>query len=163
MELDKLILTIVATAPNQQIEGKKRVHKTLYLSKYAGENVPANFYIKYFGVFSDEVAETLEFLSVFRFLEAIEAQTNGYFTTLFQVPDVTIYTPSAHLQKIINLLYHESTPVLEVASTIAFFEEDGLDGRRAEQKTRSMKPTISTANNIRRSRKLLADLRAAHA
>lgn len=127
--------------------------------------MPASFYIKHFGVFSDELAETLAFLSTFSYLDTAETRVgaNNYFATVFQTPSPQDYACPPRLKAIVDLLSRESTPVLEVASTIAYFEETGLSEKVAEQKTKDMKPAIANTSNIQQSRKLLADLRAVHA
>jgi uncharacterized protein YwgA len=160
------VLSVVAASPNHQVHGKKRIQKIMYLCMYGDEPIDARFHIRHFGVFSPEIADALEFLSVFGDLTTRDEQVgpNRYFTTVFELRGKSKHRPNERIAQIAELLGSYSTPSLEVASTVAYFmREDGLPEAEAIKETKKIKPGISTPDRISTTKTLLKRLAALRA
>jgi uncharacterized protein YwgA len=162
---EEAVLSIVAASPDHQIQGKKRIQKITFFCTYFDKSIAARFQIRHFGVFSTEVADALEFLSVFGDLTTREEQVgpNRFFTTVFSIAGEQRHKPIPTIAQIAKTLAPYSTPVLEVASTVAFFVKEGLSEAEAIKETKRIKPAISTPERISKTKDILDRLAAIRA
>lgn len=163
---EEAVLSVVAASPDQQVWGKKRFQKLTYLCTYCDAPIAAHFNIRHFGVFSSEVADALDLLSVFGDLKSREEQVgpNRFFTTVFSLPAKR--NPAPAIAQIVEMLSPLSTPDLEVASTVAFLTKEGkLSEADAIKETKKIKPAITIPARISKAKELLkrlAAIRASH-
>jgi hypothetical protein len=154
------VLSVLAASPHHEMRGKKRFHKVTFLCSYCEAPIAARFTIRQFGVFSNEVAGALDMLTTFGDLGTRDEQIgpNGYFVTVFSLPDKSKYKPDGLIARVVERLVHHSTPTLEVASTVAFFMTHGQSEAEAVKETKRIKPDISTADQFAKTRLLLKEL-----
>jgi uncharacterized protein YwgA len=157
MGSEEAVLAVIAASPGRQVCGKKRFHKITYLCSYCDVPIDARFHIRRFGVFSPEIAEALEVLSVVGDIDTHDEQVgpNYYFTKVFALPADVKPKSDAKLELVVTETSKHSTPLLEVASTIAHFRKEGLNNSDAITKTQQIKPSLSTPERIAASIDLL--------
>jgi|SRR5579862_1725363 len=165
LSAEDAVLSVLAASPCHQIRGKKRFHKVTFFCSFCDEQIDARFRIRHFGVFSTEIASALEVLSVFGDVEMRDEQIgpNGYFTTVFSLHGKARHKPSPIIAQVADFLAKYSTPSLEVASTIAYYTQQGLSEADAIRETKRIKPAISTPDQIITSKTLLKGLAALRA
>jgi len=56
---------VLAVSPGHEVRGKKRIHKIAFLCNYCHAPIAAQFNIRHFGVFSNEIAGALDVLTTF--------------------------------------------------------------------------------------------------
>jgi uncharacterized protein len=159
MQIDEVILAVVETAG--KVEGRKRLQKMVHLLQVAGVNVPAEFRIHHYGPFSDELASVAGSMVLEGELEE-EAEPVGPYDTyqyLYSAPSSGRSRINSEMKALIQTLDRYSTVELEVASTIAFFEEQGHDRQEAIEQTKSIKPRKTTARVLRQAEEILSQLR----
>lgn len=155
------VLAVVSASPEHQVQGKKRIQKMSFFCLFCDEPIAARFHIRHFGVFSSEIAEALELLCTFGDLATRDEQVgpNRYFTTVFSTHGKHKQPPSS-IVEVVRLLAPYSTPLLEVASTVAFFTKEGLKEVEAIRETKRIKPAITSPERIATTKELLKKLSA---
>lgn len=154
MNTQDTILAIVSASG--KIEGRKRLQKMVHLLKVGGTDVPARFRIHHFGPFSEDVASTADQM-VFEGALEEEVEAAGPYNTFLY-----LYSTQRHpsvdptIGQLIRSLNAFSTVDLEVASTIAFFEEEGSTHRDAIQQTKTLKPTKTTTRVLAKAEEILS-------
>lgn len=154
----EFILAALGSLQGHKIAGKKRLQKFGMLMQYAGLDIDAVFSLHRYGPFSFELADAADELS---WSDAIEekAEQTGMFRTFqstYALPDGR--EPPEELtkpykEKLLQL-NDFSTIELEIASTIALFQKEGLDHEAAVAKTCSIKrakaipPVLAKAEKI---------------
>jgi uncharacterized protein len=152
------VLSLIAATPDHQVQGRKRLQKLLYLCAYSRAPISARFKIKHYGVYSPEIADAVDFLSVFGDLDTNEVQVgpSGYFSTVFSLsksePAITVHPVIKCVAKDLSGF---PTSTLEVASTIAFFMGEGCAQDQAIANTAKIKPNLTTEKQIDKSKALL--------
>lgn len=153
MNVNTAISNIVNTVG--KVEGRKRLQKMIHLMIVAGYDVDASFRIHRYGPFSEEVASVADTMVIEGELEEyIEAAgPYGTFQYLYRSPRKG--RVSQKIATLIKSLNEFSTVELEVASTIAFFESQGIAHEAAIQKTRFLKPKKTTTRVLQKAEDVL--------
>ncbi|GMV50925.1 MAG: hypothetical protein AMXMBFR67_24680 [Nitrospira sp.] len=153
MKINDAILAIVSTSG--KVEGRKRLQKMVHLVKQSGADIPVAFRIHHYGPFSEDVANSAEMMVFEGELEEDIEKAGPYDT--FQYLYSTKRTPSvsSKLREMIMKLNQYSTVELEVASTIAFFQAEGLDHDKAVEQAKVLKPKKTTSRVLGRSEEIL--------
>ena len=154
----EFILAVLGALPDRKVLGKKRLQKFGMLLQYAGLDFDAGFSLHRYGPYSSELADAADELSWSGKIKEKAEQTGmfGMFQTTYTLPDD--HEPSEmltepHKEKLLRLIVF-STIELEVASTIALFQKEGLDPKGAIAKTCSLKrakaipPVLAKAEKI---------------
>lgn len=159
MTAEELILCILRTLPSHSVKGKKRLQKFVFLLKQAGVECSAQFAIRNFGPFSPAVETASASLTLFGDVEqreVIMGYANYLATEYFLSHDseggVVLPPP---MSSVLSRLDAFATIDLEVASTILFFEREGLDRRAAIQRTKYLKPTKVNEKTLQSSDEIL--------
>lgn len=121
----------------------------------AGYDVNASFRIHRYGPFSEEVAFGADTMVIEGKLEEyIEAAgPYGTFQYLYRSPTKSRVNPK--VATLIRSINEFSTVELEVASTIAFFESQGMAHEAAIQETRFLKPKKTTTRVLQKAEDVL--------
>lgn len=146
MSTEDFIRALLAKLPHNQVEGKKRLQKLVYLLKESGADVDATFTLKNFGPYSADVDNSAIFLTITGDLEESSkvVGSSGYVTTVFTLPvDEVTKAPELDPALVAKLSAFNSytTIELEIAATVHYFESETKDRERAIALTRDMKPT----------------------
>ncbi len=159
MEINEVILAIVSTVG--KVEGRKRLQKMIHLLQIGGIQIPTEFHIHHYGPFSEEVASTAESMALDGELdEEIEAVgPYNIYQYLYSAPRASEEV-EPEVKELIERLNEFSTVELEVASTIAFFENEGGKREDAIEQTKFMKPSKTTSRVLRKAEEILAGLQA---
>lgn len=157
MEINEIILAIVSIAG--KIEGRKRLQKIIHLLQVGGIQIPAEFRIHHYGPFSEEVASTAETMAIEGELDE-EIEAVGPYNTyqyLYSAPRESKEV-EPEVKELIEKLSEFTTVELEVASTIAFFENEGESREDAIEQTKFIKPSKTTPRVLRKAEEILAGL-----
>jgi hypothetical protein len=151
------IISVLAVSPGHEVRGKKRIHKIAFLCNYCHAPIAAQFNIRHFGVFSNEIAGALDVLTTFGDLDMHDEQIgpNGYFITVYSLSGKPRHKPDPKVAKVAAALAAYSTPSLEVASTVAYFTMHGLSEAGAMKETRRIKPALSSGAQFAITKRLL--------
>lgn len=146
MPLDNFIKELIAATPNRRVEGKKRLQKLVFLLDDAGFDSGATFFLKDYGPFSREVENAADMMSIFgEILEKnVTTGYSNYIATAYALPEGETVYPDDNLRSIVEFLEKFRSVELEVASTIRFFENEGLSFTDAVAATKEIKPSKST-------------------
>jgi uncharacterized protein len=162
MTVDKYIKEIIASVPSKRVEGKKRLQKLVFLVSEAGFPVDAKFFLKDYGPFSRDVEIASDFMSIFGELIESSTQTgySNYIATVYELPSDQIdsISPSEDFSEVVRIMDSFRTVELEIASTIRYFQDQGLPFSSALHETREMKPSKSTDKVIGRAKEILSYL-----
>ena len=163
MELREFLPALFHSVPKQEIVGKKRLQKLVHLLKRAGAEVDADFRIHQYGAFSYEVARATEDLVLTgRIIERSEPLgIYGTYLTTYSLDNggSEAKTLDDRSAKLLVELSAYSTIELEVASTISFFESEGLQTEDAVTRTKQMKPSKTIPPILAKSEEVLALVR----
>lgn len=161
MKPNEAVRQIIAVMPGGRVVGRKRMQKLAYLLQHSGAPLEATFNIHNYGPFSREIADAIEEAS---FAGAIkeECLPVGVYGTYQYVYELGVpksesdaeFSPNTKM--LLLTLSGFATVALEVASTIAFFEEQGLSRNDAVAKTRQLKPGKSVSGILNNADKILA-------
>lgn len=161
----EFLLSLLKSKEGHKITGKKRVHKTIQLMKHSKVDIEADFRILHYGPYSYEVADAIEELVILgKVMEKEELIPDlKFFQSTFSLQDGS--TDIADLgekeKKLFKVIDERSTLILEVASTIAFFEdEEGCSREDAIKNTEYLKPTKTNPFVLSEAEKLLEELKS---
>ncbi len=154
------VTSLLAVSPDHEVRGKKRIQKIIFFCTFCDVPISAHFSIRHFGVFSNEIAGALDLLTTFGEINMRDEQIgpNGYFTTVYSLAGKQKHKLNSKVARVAGKLAGVSTPLLEVASTVAFFAQNGLNEASAERETKQIKPALSTPAQFAKTRTLLKDL-----
>ena len=161
----EFLLSLLKSKEDHKITGKKRVHKTIQLMKYSKVDIEADFRILHYGPYSYEVADAIEELVILGKVTEKEELIPGlnFFQSIFSLQDESsdIADLGEKEKKLFESINKHSTLILEVASTIAFFEEEEeCSSEKAIEKTKYLKPTKTSPHVLSEAKKLLQELSA---
>lgn len=150
MNTEDAIVAIVGAVNHRQIEGRKRLQKFVHLLKRGGIDIPARFKIHHYGPFSEDVATAADSL-VFEGVLEEKVEPKGAYRTFQYVYSLPKSCPKSEapvgrFKKLIQELDQFTTIELEVASTIAFFEETGRTHQEAIEQTKFLKPNKAVSS-----------------
>lgn len=132
----------------EKVEGRTRIQKTVYILQYLGYPLNEDFSYSYFGPYSDDLRNEIDFLTSVGILqETIQDTTYVYEPTskmggfLEDSDKLLELKTSDKFTELLDKLQATSIPVLEVASTIFFLKKDGLkDKKDIEAVLNDLKP-----------------------
>lgn len=159
----EFLLSLLKSKEDHKITGKKRVHKTIQLMKHSKVDIEADFRILHYGPYSYEVADAIEELVVLGKVTEKEEPIHDFFQSTFSLQDrsTDIADLDEREKRLFEVIDARSTLILEVASTIAFFEdEEGCGREEAIEKTRYLKPTKTNPSVLEEAKMLLQELSA---
>ena len=163
MSLETLLKAIIGHSTDQKIIGRKRLQKTAHLLKVSGVQVGADFKIHHYGPFSADIADKIDELVFLGVIEESQEPVGIYGTSQYVYrmsgSNLPVPIPSEKFAKAMQLLDRRSVIELEVASTIAFFEDGSLDRNKALEAVIEMKPSKAIPQVITKASKLIDDLR----
>lgn len=161
MTVEPFILALLAALPDRKIRGKKRLQKLSYLLQQAGADLPAEFRLKHFGPYSQEIDRATSWLSLFGEVKETEDEVagHGYLVTAYSLEagsEEFTKPLSARISEVLTCLDRFTTVELEIAATIEYFvRREGKNLEEAVASTRRLKPGKSTAKVIQRAREAL--------
>ncbi|MEX5214546.1 MAG: hypothetical protein NW703_10320 [Nitrospiraceae bacterium] len=159
MKLSSLVPAIINALPSGRVEGRKRLQKLVHLLQLSGADVSAEFEILHYGPFSTELASTVDDLTYEgKIKEDVEpVGVYGTYQYVYRLGDPSTFIPE--LQDIdralVRRLDEASTVVLEIASTIGFFESSGSDRKDALLQTKEIKPKKAIDSVLQEASKVL--------
>ena len=164
MDLLNFIPATINTIPSKKIEGRKRLQKLVHLLELAGADVVGNFDLLHYGPFSKNVSNAVEELE-FQGMIKETVQAIGVYDTiqyvyeigdLFEINHNVYELPDDLDRRLLVKLEGYSTVDLEVASTVGFFETQGLDRDIAKERTAEIKPNKMIPTVIRNAEEILS-------
>ena len=130
--------------------------------KYSKVDIEADFRILHYGPYSYEVADAIdELIMLGKVMEKEELIPDlNFFQSTFSLQDESsdIADLREKEKKLFKSINKHSTLILEVASTIAFFENKGHCREKAIQKTKDLKPTKTKDSVLSKAQELLEEL-----
>lgn len=156
MSLDDVILAIVSTCG--KVEGRKRLQKFVHLLHVAGVAASVDFMIHHYGPFSERVALAADsMVSDGELKEELEivAPYNTYQYAYKISGSKKLKLPNS-VKRLIQTLDQFSTVQLEVASTIAYYENEGWRRDEAIKKTQYLKPTKAVPAVLKKAEEILS-------
>lgn len=159
MKPESFIPTLIATLPNQEVRGKKRLQKFGYLLKCAGLPLDAGFFLYDYGPFSTDVAKAADLLALVGAIreEDRPVGSSGTYMTVYSASDLcSAPRLDEKFVDIATKLDKFQTVDLEIAATILLFKNQGNDLEKAKQLTKSMKPMKATASVMQNAEKVLS-------
>lgn len=122
-----------------QIEGRKKIHKIVYIIQQLANpfQPPYEFRWNYYGVYSEDLAGELSIGEFFGILRETPIMEYGYRTYAIEVADETNHSVIAgdeRLKRLVAYLNSKEPRLLEVLSSIMFFENEGLKGEAINEK-----------------------------
>ncbi|MCY3822361.1 MAG: hypothetical protein OXG62_00635 [Nitrospinae bacterium] len=157
----EFLLSLLKSKEGHKITGKKRVHKTIQLMKYSKVEIEADFRILHYGPYSYEVADAIEELVVLGKVTEKEEPILNFFQSTFSLHDELsgVDDLGERERKLFEVIDARPTLILEVASTIAFYEdEEGCSREEAIDKTKYLKPTKTEDSVLSKAKELLEEL-----
>lgn len=159
MKPDSFILSALQTLPDHTITGKKRLQKLAMLLQVAGLEVDADFSLHHYGPYSFELAEAADELYWTGVISEQSEQRGvfGTFQTVYRLDDcdeAPKELPNPFKNKLLQL-NEFSTIALEMASTIALFENEGLSRNAATEKASTLKKAKATPAIMEKAGKIL--------
>lgn len=150
METSAAILAILNSLPDQQITGKKRLQKIVFLLKENGLDCDAEFELRNYGPFSVGVARSTETLAFTGQIDEADAEVSFHprlFTTIYKLDKdqakIEEELPQEQVEFLLNIEKFK-TVELEIAATARLFMSTGLRRNEAIAATKKMKPSKST-------------------
>ena len=131
--------------------------------KHSKVDIEANFRILHYGPYSYEVADAIEELVILGKVTEKEEPIHDFFQSTFSLHDESsdIDGLGGREKRLFDSIDTRSTLVLEVASTIAFFEdEEGCSREKAIENTKYLKPTKTSPFVLSEAKKLLEELKS---
>ena len=159
----KFLLSLLKSADRRRVAGKKRIHKTIHLMKYAGVEIDAEFRILRYGPYSYEVADEIDELVMCGQATEKEEPLYDFFLSTFTLSHKSpadIADLKEREKKLFEAINEQPIVILEVASTIAFYEGKTGDREEAIKKTQHLKPAKSRPSVLSEAGKLLEKLKS---
>lgn len=159
LKTTEFVPALLRALPDQEIQGRKRLQKLAYLLKLGGAELEADFRLSHYGPFSRELAEATDLLTLGGIVDEVR-QPSGVFQTFVSLYSLVADSGEEEILEekaadLVRRLDKFTTVVLEVAATIGYLTEEGMESREALAKTKSMKPTKTTNSVIEQARESL--------
>lgn len=134
------ILCDIVKSCDGKIVGRKRMHKIFFILQEGGF-LPGKYYKfrwNYYGVYSDELASDIsvgEFFDLLRETEEVEGSYKTYVIECSNNDDYyTDIVRNPRYLKAVELINRQETRVMEVLSSIMYFEKQGLSKAEIEKR-----------------------------
>ena len=164
MTPDDIVVGLVALWGGKLL-GRTRLQKGAYLLHCCGANLDLRFVYYHYGPFSFELAEGCLDARADERLRIAEHQglraVYGIFTTgsNSRPPDGIGDLTAARARPLVERMKQETGLVLEIAATIVFFRDRGMDMQAALAETKARKPVKASKERLDKAMRLLRDLR----
>jgi len=157
------ILEHVIHLNDGKLVGKTRLQKTVYLLQAAGIDLGFDFEYHYYGPYSEEISENMEFSEYSGHLTVDEEfGYNSVPYTVFSLKEPPGIDEDKErdnsIRHVLEFLKDCPTVVLELTATLHFLEHDGY-ADQAEKELRLRKSTKASPERIEKAKKLLSDIR----
>ena len=156
------ILATLEAIPERKIQGRKRLQKLSMLLQFAGADLDAEFSLHHYGPYSSELAEAADDLFVDGLINERKLPVGAYG---MRQSEYSLSEPSDLEEKLQepfdNLLLKLdkfTTIELEMASTIAFFEKEGADRKKAIAEASEIKPTKAIPPVLQKAEAILGTI-----
>ena len=166
MKPTDFILATLEAIPNHKILGRKRLQKLSMLLQHAGADLDAEFSLHHYGPFSSELAEAADDLFVDGL---INEQRRSVGTYGMRQSEYSLSEPDEFEEKLqqpfddLLLKLNEFTTIeLEMASTIAFFERENGNRKKAVAEASSIKPTKAIPPVLEKAEAILETISEYH-
>lgn len=134
MEMNNIfILKDLIDLGGGQIMGRKKIQKIIYIIQEMKNpfQPPFEFKWNYYGVYSDELADELsvgEFFNIIQETPVVEYDYRSYAIETVEetMTEATFIKEDTQLRKLIQFLNGKESRLLEVLSSIMFFEKKGF-------------------------------------
>ncbi len=159
-QIQEFLLSLLKHKEGQKLVGRKRIHKTIQLMRYAGIDIEANFRILHYGPYSYEVADAIDELLVSGQVIEKEELVHRFFQSTFTLRDQSssVVDLDEREQKLFDAIDARSTLILEIASTLAFYKNERGSRKEAVQETKNLKPAKATSYVLQKAEELLKEL-----
>tara|TARA_R110002073_G_scaffold240314_1_gene402001 strand:+ start:129 stop:686 length:558 start_codon:yes stop_codon:yes gene_type:complete len=162
LEAKQAILATLSSTDTREVTGKKRLQKILRLAKSAGYKIDADYSIRQFGPFSNDIAYGADLLAITGQIEEQERQLGaaGFFTTVYSLPHDT-RSPidvSSDFRDLIRFLDRYTTVELEVASTIGHFLDMDYELKKSVHKTKELKPSKTKGAILEKAKEIVEQI-----
>lgn len=125
-----------------EVRGRKKLQKIVYLLETFGAPFQVQFEFHFYGPYSEQLANEVQWLVDAGHVLETEKKSAGYSEYTYQVGGDD---PSQRLEECFLLAAQDmntkSARFLELAATIRYLVQSGLDVRLAELRAREMKPS----------------------
>ena len=164
MTPDDIVVGLVALWGGKLL-GRTRLQKGAYLLHCCGANLDLRFEYYHYGPFSFELAEGCLDSRADELLGIAEHQglraVYGIFTTdsNSRPPDGISDLTAARARLLVERMKQETGLVLEIAATIVFFRDRGMDMQAALAETKARKSIKASKERLDKAMRLLRDLR----
>lgn len=134
----------------KSIKGRTRIQKIIYILKYKGYPFHEDFSYSYFGPYSDDLRNEIDFLVSVGVLN--EKKVNGSTYIYKPTEKMKVFLritkdlvekdlkQSNEISSLLKKLNKLSIPVLEVFGTILFLKKEGFKGREIKSALKELKP-----------------------
>jgi uncharacterized protein YwgA len=165
MTIEDIVVGIVSLNGGELV-GKTRLQKTVYLLENCGLEGEFDFTYHNYGPFSREVEEATEFAVISNRIEQNKKLGNHgirYFEFISkeEAPNKLGNLDGEMIQESLKSMGGYSSIELELAATIAFLNNSGLDRDLVDGKVEELKPAKATDEKLQRAHNLLSDLQIA--
>ncbi|NLJ72245.1 MAG: hypothetical protein GX333_04425 [Syntrophomonadaceae bacterium] len=143
------ILRDIINIAGGHIVGRKKLQKIIYIIQQLCNpfNNPYEYRWNYYGVFSEELASEIHTGKVFGIFGENYIDEYGYRTYVIEVIDssnLSDIEKNKQLKSIVEFLVSKEPRVLEVISSIMYFQSRGLDKLEIEKKLNELKGHLSS-------------------
>ena len=129
------------------VNGRKKLHKLVYLLQHSGDNLGYRFVFHNYGVFSPLLANDLDMGSSMNAIEQkIIPGSNAYKISLSETASKMIINDdlSSKSEEIIEVLKNKEPQLLEALSTIVYLNSNYYQGTRLRKKLEELKPNLAS-------------------
>lgn len=142
------ILRDIINISGGQIVGRKKIQKIIYIIQQLCNpfNNPYEYRWNYYGVFSDELSSEINMGQAFGILGESYREEYGYRTYIIEAIDYANASGierNSQLKNITEYLAAKEPRILEVLSSIIFFENKGLNRQEINNKLQELKDHLS--------------------
>ncbi len=145
---DIYVLRDIINISGGKIEGRKKIQKIIYIIQQLSSpfSNPYEYRWNYYGVFSEELASEIHMGQAFGILGESYKEEYGYRTYIIEATDSSNSSDigaNVQLNNVIRFLASKEPRILEVISSIMYFQNKGLDKEEVENKLRELKGHLS--------------------
>lgn len=162
MKRSDLVTALVALNGGKLV-GKTRLQKVVYLLDQCGLNSGLDFDYHNFGPFSADLARATDVAKVKKKIR--EKQKLGYhdvlyseFTTKEDAPGKVGDLKSSDVQRALEIMEGFSAIQLELAATLAYLKDSGVDEHYLDSTVKKLKPLKAEQPRLERAHELLREL-----
>lgn len=135
-------------AAGGKVDGRKKLHKLVYLCQRSGTDLGQAFQFHMYGVYSPSLAQDVDAATAWGLLEEEKLSAGGsYEIRLLSDPQSATLSPPASDMLTVRTLANESSATLEVLSTIVYLWDLDLCGEDLRISLRDLKGHLESFFN----------------